>query len=347
MASSGMEGERSIQRGARTGRMSRTAIAVVVIVILAAVGVGAYIVLSPPPNVEIVRIDGSSTVFPIMSAWSAEFSNDQRQVVVAFSGTGGGFAKFCRGETDLSDASRPIKDAEAQLCAQNGIEGIVEFWVANDGLSLVVKKENTFVDNLTVDQLCRIWTSNTSAGACGGTGGQVNRWNELNSSWPDQPIGLYGPGTDSGTFDYFVEVMFSNVKSEHRDDYFKSEDDNVLVQGVSSSPHALGYFGFAYVEASLDKIRAVPVDDGDPDSNGDGTPDVGAVAPSATTIQDGSYAPFSRPLFVYGNAESLARPVVKDFLRFGYSARGMELVANTGYVGLNDSEIANELLKLG
>lgn len=330
---------RSIRKGSRTGRISAPALAFIAIVILAGVGIAGYWALTRTTR-QIVEVDGSSTVFPITSAWAEEFSNAGRQVVVAFSGTGGGFAKFCRGETDLNDASRPIKSSETATCTQNGITGIVEFKIAYDGLSIVVHKDNNWVDHLTVDQLCRIWTSNTTAGACNGTGPQVDRWNELNASWPNQLIELYGPGTDSGTFDYFVEAILGNVKSEHRDDYFASEDDNVLVQGCANGAYALCYFGYAYVVPNLSIIKAVAIDDEDP-TNGDGP-----VAPSGATIQDGSYAPLSRPLFIYGNAESLSRPVVRDFLRFGYTVRGTELVADTGYVALTAQAITVEVAKI-
>jgi phosphate transport system substrate-binding protein len=345
---------KSIEKGTRTGRISSTAIAVVVIIVLAAVGVGAYIAFTPSSRI-IVEIDGSSTVFPITSAWAAEFSNNQRQVLVAQSGTGGGFQKFCRGETDLNDASRPIKKAdsdpatttEEELCTQNGFTGIVQFKIAYDGLSIVLHKDNNWAPSFTVGELCRIWTSNLTASACKGQGPQVNRWNELNASWPNQKIELYGPGTDSGTFDYFWEKILNNTKSEHREDFTKSEDDNVLVQGCANNIYAMCYFGYAYVDANRGLIKAAAVDDGKPDSNGDSFPDDGPIAPTEQSIKDGSYAPLSRPLFIYGNAQSLARQVVEDFIRFGFTTRGMELVRGTGYVDLTSAEIATELLKLG
>jgi len=329
---------RSIQRSARRGRMSGTAIAVVAIVVLAAVGAAAYIALRR--DREIVRVDGSSTVYPITSAWAAGFNSPDRQVVVAFSGTGGGFAKFCRGETDLSDASRPIKDSEATTCAQNGVTGIMEFLVAYDGLSVVVPVGNTWAQNLTVRELCRVWTSNASADACGGAGPRVTRWNELNANWPDQEIKRFGPGTDSGTYDYFIEAVLDPFGAEITADFFASEDDNVLVQGIANEPNSLGYFGYAYVVENLDKIRPLAIDDEDP-TNG-----AGPIPPTEPTIKDGTYAPLSRPLFVYANADSLSRPVVRDFLRFGFSASGQELIAETGYVGLTPSEIATQVAKI-
>jgi len=308
-------------------------IAVIVVAVVAAGSIFAYYLFVPRGGPEIVRVDGSSTVFPITSAWAADFNNPSRQVIVAFSGTGGGFAKFCRGETDLSDASRPIKQSERDTCAANGVTNVTEFLVAYDGLSVVVNHGNTWVDHLSVADLCRIWTSNTSAGACGGAGGHVGTWNELNSAWPSQPIDLYGPGTDSGTFDYFVEVILDPTGDAITAEYFPSEDDNVLVQGVASDTNALGYFGYAYAIENTATIRIVPIDGGS-----------GPVLPSHDTIRDGSYAPLSRPLFVYGNARSLARPVVQDFLRFGLSDSGTVLVDTTGYVSLTASERATQLL---
>jgi len=330
--------KRSIQRSAHRGRLSGTAIAVIAMVVLAAVGAAAYIALRR--DREIVRVDGSSTVYPITSAWAGGFNSPDRQVVVAFSGTGGGFAKFCRGETDLSDASRPIKDSETATCAQNGITGIAEFLVAYDGLSVVVPVGNTWAQSLTVRELCRIWTSDTSADACGAAGPHVTRWNELNASWPDQEINLFGPGTDSGTYDYFIEAVLHPYDTDITADFFASEDDNVLVQGIANEPHSLGYFGYAYVVENTNKIRPLAIDDED-DGNG-----AGPIAPAEATIKAGTYAPLSRPLFVYASADSLSRPVVRDFLRFGYSAAGQGLVAETGYVGLTPSEIADQVAKI-
>jgi phosphate transport system substrate-binding protein len=317
----------------------------IILVIAAVAGGSAYALFFQ--GRQTVLVDGSSTVFPITASWAEHFSNDQRSVVVAFSGTGGGFQKFCRGEIDLSDASRPIRQAERDACANHStpITNIVEFKVAYDGLSIVVNKNNNFVSSLNVTQLCRIWTSNTSSEACDGTGGRVSRWSELDATWPNQPISLWGPGTDSGTFDYFVEVILGNVKAEHTDIYNASENDNVLVTGVGNNPYALGYFGYAYVVPNLATLKPLAIDDENP-SNGDGP-----IAPSEQTIKDGTYAPLSRPLYVYGYTgvpgKSLDRPVVRDFLRFGISADpGMVLVAQTGYVGLTTTEINAERLKI-
>jgi len=330
----------SIQRGARKGAIPLVTIGLVVAVVIAAAGGIAWYLLTPRGTFEIVSVDGSSTVYPITAAWAGDFNNADRQVTVAFSGTGGGFAKFCRGETDLNDASRPIRQSEIDTCTTNGITGIVGFKIAYDGLSVVVPRSNNWAESLTVKQLCRIWTSNTSAGACGGAGGRVQTWSQLNASWPNQAIDLWGPGTKSGTFDYFVEVILTPTKDRITASFFASEDDNILAEGVANSPYALGYFGYAYYQDYADVIRAVPIDD-EIAGNGDGP-----IAPSETTIKDGTYAPLGRPLSVYGNARSLARAVVKDFLRFGLSAQGMVLVASTGYVGLSDAELAAEVAKI-
>ena len=330
----------SIQRGARQGRMSMGAIIAVIVVIAAVVGGVAYYAFVPRGGPEIVVVDGSSTVFPITSAWAGGFNNEQRQVVVRFSGTGGGFEKFCRGETDLSDASRPIRQSEIDLCTSNGVTGIVELLVAYDGLSAVVNHNNNWAGNLTVAQLCRVWASNTSAGACGGAGAHVTRWNEINPSWPAQDITLYGPGTDSGTFDYFVEVILDPFDETITADFFASEDDNVLVQGIAGDQYALGYFGYAYAIANPASLKILAIDDEDP-TNGDGP-----IFPTEQTVKDGTYAPLSRPLYLYGNSRSLARPVVVDFLRFGFSGQGQVLVSQTGYVTLNAGEVQDQLEKL-
>lgn len=337
----------SIQRGARKGQVSGTTLIVIAVIVIAiAGGTMAYLAFSRN-TFEIVSIDGSSTVYPITTAWAGEFNNPTRQVLIAISGTGGGFAKFCLGETDLSDASRPMRQSELDNCVENGITDITdldtfraqfEFLVAYDGLSLVVNLENTWVDHLSVSDLCRIWTSNTSAGACGGAGGRVTHWNQLrpgNASWPTEEIDLYGPGTASGTYDYFKEVILDPTDDPITAEFSPNEDDNRLVQGVASSPYTLGYFGYAYAIENTDSIRIVPIDGGD-----------GPVLPSSDTVRDRSYSPLSRPLFVYANAQSLARPVVQDFLEFGLSDAGTSLVDETGYVGLNAAERAEQLLKI-
>jgi phosphate transport system substrate-binding protein len=268
--------------------------------------------------------DGSSTVFPISEAVAEEFGKvqDDVEVVVAISGTGGGFQKFCNGETDFSDASRPIEDDEAQACAGNGIEP-VEFQVAFDGLSVLANPANDFVECLTVDELKRIWEP----------GSTVDSWDDIRPEWPTERINLYGPGTDSGTFDYFTEVIVGEEDAS-RADYQASEDDNVLVQGVAGDENALGYFGFAYYEQNVDRLKLVAVDGGE-----------GCVAPSRETILSGEYAPLSRPLFVYIRADALERPEVVDFMRF-YLTEGPALVQEVGYVEAPDEVYEEGLAKL-
>jgi len=335
-------GPSSIQRGFRQGRIGRTTIIGIAVVLAAVGGIAAWAVLAPRGAFEIVAIDGSSTVYPITAAWASDFNNPQRQVTVAISGTGGGFQKFCRGETDLNDASRPIKQSERDMCAAHvpPITNITEFRIGYDGLTIVLPKANDWVENLTVLQLCRIWTSNTSAGACGGAGPRVTQWSGLDASWPARAIRLYGPGTDSGTFDFFVEVILTPTGDRITSSFFSSEDDNILAEGVANTPDAVGYFGFAYYEEYADRLRSVPIDDEEA-ANG-----AGPIVPTVDSIKNGTYQPLSRPLFVYAHGESLERSVVKDFLRFGLSAHGMDLVARTGYVALNPSELAIEAAKV-
>ena len=268
--------------------------------------------------------DGSSTVFPITEAVAEEFgkTRDDVDVIVGISGTGGGFQKFCNGETDFNDASRPIKDEEEQACADNGVEP-VEFQVAFDGVSVMVNPANDFVECLTVDELKSIWEP----------GSTVDSWNDVRPEWPDQPIRLYGPGTDSGTFDYFTGVIVGEEDAS-RADYQASEDDNVLVQGIAGDENALGYFGFAYYEQNTDRLKLVAVDDGE-----------GCVAPSRETILNGEYSPLSRPLFVYVRADALERPEVADFMRF-YLTEGRTLVQEVGYVEAPDEVYEDGLAKI-
>jgi phosphate transport system substrate-binding protein len=334
------EEKKSIQKGARKGTIGTGAIIAIALVLLIVAGAAAYVFLAPkggPGQPEIARIDGSSTVYPITSSWATEFNNDQRQVVVAFSGTSAGFQKFCRGETDLSDASRPIKQTEVDTCKAAGITA-TEFKVAYDALTVVVNPGNTWATSLTVKQLCRIWTINTSAGACGGAGPHVTNWNELDANWSNTAIKLYGPGTDSGTYDYWKEVILDPFKEKITDQFFASEDDNVLVQGVANDAGGLGYFGFAYYEENKNKVKAVAIDDEKGSE--------GPVLPSEAAIKAGTYKPLGRPIFVYAKDASLARQIVKDYLKFGFSTRGTELVAETGYVALEPAEVADEVKKI-
>lgn len=254
--------------------------------------------------------DGSSTVGPITEAVAEEFASvaPNVQVEVSISGTGGGFERFCNGETDLQDASRPIKDEEAAKCSANGIDYYV-FEVAYDGIAIVVNPDNDFVDCLTVDQLKLMWQSENPA----------TNWNQIDPSFPDQPISLYGPGTSSGTFDYFTEQIVGEQGSSTTN-YLPSEDDNQLVEGVAGDANALGYFGLAYYEQNMDRLKLVGVDAGN-----------GCVTPSTDTVRDLSYEPLSRPLYVYVNADSLTRPEVQEFVKF-YLASAMDLVADVGYV---------------
>ncbi len=263
-----------------------------------------------------VSVDGSSTVYPITEAVAEEFGieNPGVRVTVGISGTGGGFKKFCAGETDISDASRPIKESERERCAQRGIEPM-EVRVAYDGIAVVVNAENDFVDCLTVEELKRIWEP----------GSEVTRWSEVRKGWPDAEISLYGPGTDSGTFDYFTGAIVGEEDAS-RPDYTASEDDNVLVQGVAGDRYALGYFGYAYYAENKDKLKAVGIDDGN-----------GCVSPSPETVRSGAYTPLSRPLFIYVKKAALARPEVAAFVRY-YLTHAEEFVPQVGYVPLRPEE---------
>jgi phosphate transport system substrate-binding protein len=242
-----------------------------------------------------IEADGSSTVGPFTTAAAERFQagNSGVQVTVGVSGTGGGFERFCRGETDLSNASRPIKDEEAAICEQAGIE-FTEFQVANDALTVVVNKENDWATCLTVEQLGTIW----------GPDSKVKNWREVDASFPDQSLRLFGPGTDSGTFDYFTDAI-NGEEGASRSDYSASENDNNTVTGVSGERGGLGYFGFSYFEENQDALKAVEIDGGD-----------GCVAPSVENAQNGTYTPLSRPLFVYAKNEALARPEVEAFVRY-------------------------------
>jgi phosphate transport system substrate-binding protein len=272
-----------------------------------------------------VAIDGSSTVFPISEAMAEEFQIANRgvQVTVGISGTGGGFKKFCGGETDISDASRPIKDSERERCAANGIEPI-ELRVAWDGLTVVSNPANEWATCMTVDELKRLWRPGSS----------IRKWSEIRSDWPDMAIKLYGPDTDSGTFDYFTEAIVGEEDAS-RSDYTASADDNVLVIGVEGDEGALGYFGYAYYEESSDKLNAVAIDNGN-----------GCVAPSRATIESGRYAPLSRPMFIYVRRDALERPEVAAFVEF-YLTNAAALIPETGYVPLGESDYTSALGMIG
>lgn len=289
-----------------------TVIGAIGAVAAAAVGLSATVVLSQSPRE--IQIDGSSTVFPITEAVAEEFQNQSggaARVTVGISGTGGGFKRFCNNETDISNASRPIKQEEIDACRQAGVE-FIELPVAYDALSVVVNPQNDWVDSLTVEELKKIWEPDAQ--------GRITNWNQVRSSFPNAPLVLFGPGTDSGTFDYFTEAIVGDSGAS-RADYTASEDDNVLVQGVNRDRNALGYFGFAYYEQNRQRLKSVPIDNGD-----------GPVPPTRETVENGTYQPLSRPLFIYVNVESAQDPLVRQFVEFYLSSP--ELVDEVGYVRL-------------
>lgn len=269
-----------------------------------------------------VLVDGSSTVFPITAAAAEEFAQyaPDVPVTVGVSGTGGGFDRFCAGETDISNASRPIDPEEATLCEENGVE-FIEVPVAFDGLSVVVHPDNDWATCLTVSELKTIWEP--------GAEGQINNWNQVREGFPDAPLNLYGAGTDSGTFDYFTQAI-NGEEAASRGDFQASEDDNILVQGVSGDVNALGYFGYAYYIENQDALKLVAID------NGDGN----CVEPSPETVNDGTYQPLSRPIFIYVKVESAARPEVAAFVNFmlGTSFTPLISSAEIGYVPLTDEQ---------
>ena len=262
-----------------------------------------------------IQIDGSSTAFPVSQAVAEEFRKEQPnvQVNVGVSGTGGGFKRFTVGETDISNASRPIKDSEREAAAANGIE-FIEMRIGTDGLSVMVNNANDFVDCLTVEELNAIWKP----------GSTINNWQDVRAGFPDQRLRLYGPDTDSGTFDYFTEEVNGEAQVS-RADYTASADDNVLVQGIAGDRGSLGYFGYAYYQENKESLKVVAVDGGD-----------GCVTPEPSTIEDGSYKPLSRPLFIYVNAASLEKPEVKAFVTF-YMDHGYQLTEEEGYVPVERS----------
>ena len=283
-------------------------------------GAAAALVLAALPlaaQAQVVKIDGSSTVFPITEGIAEDFQKAQKgavKVTVGISGTGGGFKKFCRGETDVQNASRPILDKEMADCRAAGVE-YFEMPVAYDALTVVVNPRNAFLKQITVDELKKIWEPAAQ--------GKVMRWNQVNPAWPDAPIKLYGAGSDSGTFDYFTEAINGKAKAS-RGDYTASEDDNVLVQGVSQDVNAIGYFGYAYYAENQTRLKAVPV------VAKAGAP---AVAPSEQTVNSGAYQPLSRPIFIYVNAKSLAKPEVKAFVDF-YLKDAPRIAKEVKYVAL-------------
>ena len=266
----------------------------------------------------VIQIDGSSTVFPITEAVAEEFQKTNKgvRVTVGISGTGGGFQKFCRGETDISDASRPISATEIEACKNAGIE-YIELPVAYDGLAVVVNPKNTWASSMTVAELKKLWGPEAQ--------GKVTRWNQVRAGWPDREIHLFGAGVDSGTYDYFTEAVVGKAKSS-RGDFTSSEDDNVLVQGVSGDEAALGFMPLAYVEQNKAALKLLPIDDGKKE-NGDSP-----VAPSAETVRNGTYQPLSRPLFIYVARKAADRPEVQKFVDSYFGSQ--DLMREVGYVEL-------------
>ena len=274
-----------------------------------------------------IKIDGSSTVFPISEAMAEEFQKKYRDVriTVGISGTGGGFKKFCAGETDISDASRPIKDAEKAECQKNNI-AYTELQIAIDGLSLVVHPQNSWVDCLTTAELKKIWD----------TGSTVKNWKDVRAGFPDVELKLYGAGTDSGTFDYFTEAINGKEK-QSRSDYTASEDDNTLVQGVAGNRGALGYFGYAYYIENKSKLKVLKVDDG---KGG------GCVEPDQQTIEGYTYKPLARPIFIYPKNDSLKRPEVLEFVKWYLGTESRKLISSVGYIAAPEKVYTDGLAKL-
>ncbi len=272
-----------------------------------------------------ISIDGSSTVYPITEAVAEEFRAiaPDVKVTIGVSGTGGGFKKFGRNETDINDASRPIKDKEIALCSENKVE-YINLEVAYDGLAVVVNPENTWVNDITIDELKRIWEPAAQ--------NVITKWNQIRSEWPDEEIHLFGPGVASGTYDYFTEAVVGESGSS-RGDFTASEDDHVLVQGVATDKDALGFFGLAYFEENKDKLKLVAVDGGN-----------GPVIPTMETVSKGTYAPLSRPLFIYVNNAAVKRTEVTEFVKF-YMENAANLSKDAGYIPLPDSIYARETKK--
>ena len=266
---------------------------------------------------RIIKVDGSSTVYPITEAVAEEFQKAKKggvKVTVGISGTGGGFKKFTRGEIDISDASRPITKSEMEECKKSGIE-FIELPIAYDGLAVMVNPKNNWVNSMAVAELKKIWEPAAER--------KITKWNQVNAGWPDVALKLYGPGVDSGTFDYFTEAIVGKSRSS-RGDFTASEDDNVLVQGIASDRGGLGFFGYAYYAENPDKLKLVAIDGGK-----------GAILPSEKTVMDGTYNPLSRPIFIYVNKKSAEKPDVKEFVEF-YLKSASNLVKQVKYIPLPD-----------
>jgi phosphate transport system substrate-binding protein len=299
-------------------------------VLLIALLMGVVGIIPKSVKAQVVQVDGSSTVFPITEAVAEEFQKAKKgkvKVTVGIAGTGGGFKKFCRGEIDVSDASRPILKQEMEACKNAGVE-YFELPIAYDALTVMVNPKNDWASSMTVPELKKVWEPAAQ--------GKVTNWNQVRSNWPNAPLKLFGAGADSGTFDYFTEAIVGKAKSS-RGDFTASEDDNVLVQGIANDRNALGYFGFAYYVENQKKLKAVAIDGGK-----------GPVAPSPKTVEDGSYQPLSRPIFIYVSKKSLDKPEVKEFVEF-YLKNAPTLVKQVKYVALPPSAytMGTEHLKKG
>jgi len=277
---------------------------------------------APATGNTMVSLDGSSTVFPISEAVAEEFQkvNKNTRVTVGISGTGGGFQKFCRAEIDISDASRPISATEVEACKKSGVE-YIELPIAYDGIAITVSPKATWADKITVAELKTIWAPEAQ--------GKVKKWNQVRPGWPDREIHLFGAGVDSGTFDYFTEAINGKAKAS-RGDFTSSEDDNVLVQGISNDELALGFLPFAYYEENSSRLKVVPVDDEKPENG------AGPILPGPDTIRTGTYQPLSRPVFIYVSTKAAQRPEVQKFVEF-YMANAEKLVREVNYVGLGDA----------
>ncbi len=285
--------------------------------LILALALVACLSIATKAQAQIIQIDGSSTVFPVTEAVAEEFQKAKKgkiKVTAGISGTGGGFKKFCRGETDISDASRPILKQEMEACKGAGIE-YIELPVAFDALTVIVNPKNDWSPSMTVAELKKIWEPAAQ--------GKITNWNQVRANWPNAPLKLFGAGADSGTFDYFTEAITGKAKSS-RGDFTASEDDNVLVQGVANDRNALGFFGFAYYAENTSRLKAVAIDNGK-----------GGVTPSEKTVLDGSYQPLSRPIYIYVSKKAAAKPEVKEFVEF-YLQHAPKLVKEVKYVPLPD-----------
>jgi phosphate transport system substrate-binding protein len=291
--------------------LTTSAIAAVILLLTAATAFGQ----------AVVKVDGSSTVFPITEAIAEEFQAAQKgkvRVTVGISGTGGGFKKFCRGETDIQDASRPIQTSEMEDCKKMGIK-YFELPIAFDAIAIVVNPKNDWVKEITVDQLKKMWEPDAK--------GKIMKWSQIDPKWPDQPIKLFGPGSDSGTFDYFTEAIVGKAKMS-RGDYTASEDDNIIVQGVATDKLALGYFGVAYATENQKKLKIVPVVGGSKSPKKDA-----AILPTKETVESGSYFPLARPIFIYVSESAYKKPEVAEFTKF-YLKNSQKLVPEVKYIAL-------------